>query len=534
MDTSKFKSIFVQEANEHLSGIEKRLLEIDGGGRDPAIVDALFRHYHSLKGMGATMGYAVIQRLAHAQEDLLEPLREEGRTPAGPLVDRLFRALDVMKDMVRRVEEERPLPPGTEIEPLLRALAGGEEPAPAGPQGDGRGAQVALSRTMKVDVSVFDELLEATGELYTFLAPLKAMAQESGSLWTRELLHRLGKVADRLHESILEARMLPVGDLADKLPRVARDAAAGTGKDVAVEIRGGHIKMDRAVLAEIADPLVHITRNAVRHGIEPPQARRAAGKSPRGVVTVRAFRKKDRVVVEVSDDGAGIDVEKVRERAVALGMDAGRVRAMDRREALRLICLPALSLADEVDEVSGRGVGMDVVKRTVEAVGGSLDIESVPGRGSRFTLELPRATTITRTLLVHIGGEPFLVPISRIEKVVELDVARAGGGAIEYDGGAVEIVDGARLFGLPARGEAASRAALVLLADCGPEGTKPLAVAVDDFGAETNALIKPLKPPLTGLRAISGVTVLGDGRPAYLVDVAALGTLAGGAEGPAQ
>jgi len=401
-----------------------------------------------------------------------------------------------------------------------KAAAVAPEPA-AEPNVTSEGSELKLSRVMKVDSAVFDGLLANLGDLFMALSSLKKISNEAHSIDLKDSVHMLGKSINTLHSNILGARMLPVEDLTAALPRVVRDLARKSGKEVELKTKGTEISLDRAILEGLGSPLVHIIRNAVDHGIEGPAERAANGKKRTGEITIRAFDRKDRAVIEVSDDGRGIDAEKIRGRAISHGMDEGKVRAMSDKQALMLVCLPGVSSADVVTDTSGRGVGMDVVKGAIEGLGGSLELESSPGKGTRITMELPRTTSIIKTLLISIRGEQFLLPLSRIERVIEVEGFQLYGSTYDMSGTEVPIVPLAPLMSMS---EGPERAVYTLIiVDSGaetPEGDKDLiALKVDNFGAEMNAYVKPLLPPISRLWGISGIAVMGDGRPVFLLDL---------------
>lgn len=525
MDTSKYKALYLQETNSHLSGIEAGLLELEKGSVSE--VDNLFRHYHSIKGMSASMGYEPLKVLAHEEEGLLEKIRSKSLEPTPEIIGTLFECLDALKRLVAKVEADEPL--DIDISAFLtrlKSLSEGKpspapepvsEPAAAVQSAPAAGAELKISNVMKVEGRVFDELLTTVGDLFMALSSFKELSQHSRSIELKDGVHLLGKSINTLHQNILSARMLPIRDLTETLPRIVRDIANRAGKDVALKIEGAEISLDRAILEDLGSPLVHIIRNAVDHGIEPPNEREPEGKPRSGTITLSAHARKDRAVIEVSDDGRGIDSEKIRMKAVEKGADPRKVAAMTRKEALLLVCLPGLTSAEAVTETSGRGVGMDIVKAVVEGLGGALEIESELGKGTTIRMELPRTTSIIKTLLVSAGSEQFLFPITKIEKVIE----RGGEtpSTIEYAGHEVPVVDLASIIGLP--GSGAGPSSTIVIVEKEQEGAERgfIGLRVDDFGVELDAYIKPLLPPMSRLWGVAGITIMGDGRPVFLLDI---------------
>ncbi len=522
MDTSKYKALYLQEADEHLSGIEKGLLGLEKGEDNPSPVENLFRHYHSIKGMSASMGYENISRLSHAQEDLLDRVRSKRLKLSSAMLTALFKCTDALKELIKRVEEDKPLT--YDVDPLIGEIKGlieGRAPAPQNVPAPA--AELKLSQTMKVDVKIFDGLLATAGDLFMTLSSFKTLTQGNRSIAVKDSLHTLGRSINALYDNIISARMLPIKDLTEGLPRVVRDISSDTGKTVDLKVEGAEISVDRAILENLASPLVHMIRNAVDHGIEPPGKRAEANKPSVGTITINAYIKKNRVIIEVSDDGGGIDREKVIARAIGMGVPAERIRAMSDEDVLMLVCTPGLSVKEEVTEISGRGVGMDVVKSAVEAFGGGLRIESEKGLGTKVIMELPRTSSIVKALLVTAGNELFLLPASRIEQVLEAKNAELAGGTFKYGGRDIPLISLDKALGI--KENSAKDVYTIVIVEDGVKAESAVniensaAIKVDDFKDEIDAYIKPLLPPISKLWGVSGITVMADGRPVFLLDV---------------
>ena len=528
MDVSKYKSLYLQETGEHLSGIESGLLSLEKNPGDSSVLGNLFRHYHSIKGMSASMGYEPMMQLAHAQEDLLDKLRSGALANSEAITTILLKCLDAMKELAERVKADEPLDGDiTALLDSLKQAAGGQAARTAPPAGAPAAAPASgeqglkLSSVMKVEGSLFDDLLATVGDLFMTLSSFKTLTHGSRSVEFKNGVHQLGKTVNSLHDTIIFARMLPLEDLAAGLPRLVRDLAKETGKEVSLTTEGMDISLDRTILEGLGSPLVHIIRNAVDHGIERAEERKKAGKPLPAAISIKAVTKKDRVVIEISDDGRGIDRERLKARALTRGISAAKIEKMPDRELFKLICLPGLSTAETVTSISGRGVGMDVVKDAVESFGGSLEIESKQYLGTKIIMELPRTSSITKALLVETGGEQFLVPISRIEKVIELSASELEGGYYSFAGFEIPVVSLAAALGI--QSEPGHFRTLIVLDAKGTlerPGEKKLAgLIVDNFGEEIDAYVKPLLPPISKLREATGITVLGDGRPVFLLDV---------------
>jgi two-component system chemotaxis sensor kinase CheA len=485
------------------------LVEVQIGGPVPAV-----RAFLVVKKLSAL---GTVARTTPTVEDL-----KAGRIPekrltvfiesAEPL-DRLERALSQISDLAAV---------------SLREAGEPAEPAgAAGPAGGGAreaGAPADPARTVRVRTEILDGFVDAVGELLLATARIRELGRALPAVHRPALdegVDRLHAIVKDLHGKVMAVRMTPLAVVVERLPRAARDLARRLGRQVEVELRGAEIELDRAILEELSDPLLHVLRNAVDHGIEAPHLRLLAGKPATGHVTVTARRERDRVILEIADDGKGMDPARLRETAVTRGqLSASEAAGLTDREALLLACLPGLSTAEEVTDVSGRGVGLDAVKRTVEAVGGALEIDSAPGQGTRLVLRLPLTVAVQPVLLVGVGDEVLGLPIAKVHGAAHvsfsgLDRSR-GGPLLSYDGELVPVHDLAPLLGFRATGRD-DRA--VVVAE-GADGR--IGLCVDALLGQQEAVLKPLGEVLGAVGGLSAVTVLGNGRPVFILDVARL------------
>ncbi len=379
------------------------------------------------------------------------------------------------------------------------------------------------ARTVRVRTEILDGFLDAVGELILATARIREVGRavprdHRGAL--DEGVDRLHAIVKDLHDKVMAVRMTPLALLTERLPRAARDVARATGKQVEVDIQGAEIEIDRAILEELTDPLLHVLRNAVDHGLEPPHLRLLAGKPETGRVSLHARRERDRVILEVADDGRGMDPARLRAAAVARGvLSEGQAALLSDREALLLCCHPGVSTAEIVTEVSGRGVGMDAVRRAVETLGGTIELESAPGRGTRVTLRLPLTVAVQPVLLVRVGEEVLGLPIAKVHgaaqvRLSQLDHSR-GEPVLAHGGALVPVHELTRLLGFPEGPEGRERAVVVTE---GGEGGR-IGLAVDALLGQHEAVLKPLGSPLDQVPGLSAVTVLGDGRPVFILDV---------------
>jgi two-component system, chemotaxis family, sensor kinase CheA len=405
----------------------------------------------------------------------------------------------------------------------VREAAERAAPAPAGAAAKEPAAEPA--RTVRVKTQQLDDFLDLVGELILATARLRELGRalpDGHRPPVVEGVDRLHAIVKDLHDKVMTVRMTPLAVATEPLPRAARDVAKKLGKQVEVEIHGAEIELDRAILEELGDPLQHVLRNAIDHGIEAPHLRLLAGKPATGKLRIQGRRERDRVIVELSDDGKGMDPAKLKASAVARGALSGaQAAALGDREALLLACLPGVSTAEVVTDVSGRGVGLDAVKRTIESLGGALEIESTPGRGSRFTFRLPLTVAVQPVLLVRVGDEVLALPIAKVHGAVQipldsLDRSR-GTPVLPYDGELVPVHALHRLLGLP--GAAPKREAAIVVTE---SADARMGLAVDALLGQQEAVLKPLSAPLDAVPGLSAVTVLGNGRPVFILDVARL------------
>ena len=549
MDLSKYKELYLQESEAHLKSIEDDLLTLDEGGGDHPLINNLFRHYHSIKGMSAAMGFIPINKLAHLQEDLLGKYRSSESIPPGEVLSALLECLDVMKDLTKKVRDDEELtldiePYRVKIEEAVSGKGGGDEAKEAGESAATKAVRKApldrkssprleVSNVLKVEGRLFDDLLVTLGDMLMELSTLKSITDSINSIALRENVHAISKSMVDLHESILEARMIPIGDLMAGLPRIVRDLCKESGKEAHLRILGGTRSLDKSILEGVGDPLVHIIRNAVDHGIERGEERIKAGKKAEGSILINATDRGDMVSIEITDDGRGIDKERLKEKVLERGLKRDEeLRAMSESEILSLITIPGLSTAEEVTDVSGRGVGMDVAKEVIESLGGSIVIDSTLGKGTKIALSIPRSTSIIKGLVLGVSREHFLIPSEEILKVLEVPSEDTEDGILTYEETTVPIRNIKSIFKISEPTELdilhspllmkkkGDMTTVVLVEAGGSGGGRDLVgIEVDNFGTEIDAYIKPLTPPLKNLWGVNGISVMGDGRPVFLLNV---------------
>jgi two-component system chemotaxis sensor kinase CheA len=560
---------FIAESQEGLDRMERCLTELETRPGDTGLLGEIFRAVHTIKGTTGFLGFDRLEKLAHAGEHLLGALRDGRLAVTSELISGLLHLMDGLRGILMLIEEtggegtrssdedseliaelallngEMP-PPEVEPELLHTVIDTGEAAAvpvsaadaPKGSDGLARSAAGTNERnvagndkTLRIDVDVLNRMMNLVGELV--LTRNQMLQSDRSAANFPELARRLDSVTADLRETVMQARMQPVGNLFGKFPRMVRDLARTCGREVRVEFSGQETGLDKSLLEAIKDPLTHAVRNAVDHGIESPTDRVLAGKPAEGCLRLRAFHQSGSVVIEVADDGAGIPMERVLAKAVERNLVTPEQAAgMSEREALQLIFLPGFSTAAAVTTVSGRGVGMDVVRANVEKVGGSVEVESRRGEGTTLRLRVPLTLAIVPSLIVRSGGQCFALPQSALVELVDIP-KREFDRVVQQIGSAelfrlrehlLPMVWLDRLLGLEADRPEASQGHYLAVLEA--DGCR-YGLVVDDLMSPEEIVVKPLSPVLREIGMFSGATVLGNGTLALILDVGATAARAG-------
>ncbi|MFI5182854.1 MAG: chemotaxis protein CheA [Vicinamibacteria bacterium] len=540
-------NIYLEDARGHLEALDHCLLSLEREGLDPEVVSSVLGPLHTLKGNSGMIGFSSIKDYVHRLEDVFSHLVEGSAALDPSVFDRLFAGATALRDAVeqacREKAEVRDL--GSERAVLDTLLAQGGRSlsapvvtdgpvapvAPARSRGPERrtGAQYVAPRssTVRVDFAQLDHLLNLVGELIIHRTKLSQAGKElSEVLEDRGLgqglldaVQQVAGVSAQLQETVMDVRMLPIRHVFERFPRMVRDLARQQGKEIELILEGDNTRVDKAIIDEIGEPLVHLIRNSVDHGIESPDARVARGKTPTGTILLSATQESSHVVITIMDDGAGIDAAHVRRKAIERGLLKGDESLTD-REAVQLIFAQGFSTTDAITEVSGRGVGLDVVLKSIERLSGLVEVETVPGVGTKFIIQLPLTLAIITALLVEVGGRPFALPLGSIVESIKYrpeEVHRINGReTLRIRERIVPLARLGDLFNLPAAG----RGDYVVILG---RGDKRLGLVVDRLKGQQEVVIKGLDPAVLGEgSAVAGATIMGDGRVVLILDVAAL------------
>jgi two-component system chemotaxis sensor kinase CheA len=441
-------------------------------------------------------------------------MQEEGFDGAVRFVFRTTLSIDEVREALLAVGEI------AEVE--VRENRRAEAPVAAPVEAESTAGAASKVRNIRVDLRRLDALMNGVGELVIVRDRLRRLAG-GAEAELAEAVDQASRLVGELQDEIMRARMAPVGQVFDRFPRLVRDAARSLGKRVEFVMEGEGIELDRSMLDEIGDPLVHLLRNALDHGIESPEERRAAGKPETGTLLLSAARERSRIVIRVEEDGRGIQRDRVVRKAVSLGLvTEAEAAAMADEEVQRLVMRPGFSTAEKVTDVSGRGVGLDVVATRVRALGGMLEIDSEPGRGTIFTLQLPQTLAIVRALLVRQSGETYALPLTHVGETVHLlpeQIGTVKGRPVAFlRDEVIPLVALRSLLHTNGAGPEGGKRPAVLL----EVGEQRVGLEVDGLVGQQEIVVKSFDATSDTLRLFSGATILSDGRPALILDAGSL------------
>jgi len=539
-------SMFVTEALDHLGSIEASLLRLEDAPGDRRLIDEVFRPFHTIKGNAGVLGVASVQAVAHQVENLLDQCRAGKRVVGAAEIDVVLKAVDVLTGMLNdisamlagqqtRSREADRVALLTQIGAVLDG--GGTEPLLHDAGASGAPAELAgatssesagdTQASVKVDTRKLDGLVDTVGELVILQALIAEdiLQTRAGDERLGRNLAQLRRITSELQRGATSMRMVPIRQTFRKMARLVRDVSRKAGKNVELTLVGEDTELDRKVVEDIGDPLMHMVRNSVDHGIESPAARAAAGKPEDGTLTLRAFHQAGSIVIEVADDGAGLDTERIRRKAIERGLIAADVEMSD-ADVRALIFAPGFSTAEQITEISGRGVGMDVVRRNIEALRGRIDIESTPGRGTTFSIRLPLTLAILDGMLVTSGGERFVIPTYAIceslrPKPEQVRTMQGVPRLIQVRDALLPLLWLSDLLTLPGPRVDPSEGAVVVIED----NRQRIGIVVERLVGKQEVVVKSLGADFTNVDGIAGGAILGDGRIGLIVDAHGVGRL---------
>jgi two-component system, chemotaxis family, sensor kinase CheA len=569
---------FLIESRDNLAQLDRDFVELEQNPRDKALLSRIFRCIHTIKGTSGFLNLPALEKLTHIGETQLSRLRDGEVLLDSQATSALLAMVDAVRRVLASLERDRsegnedfsaiiaelarigqagaaPVPapsaaparsaapapapapsaaparsaaPAPVSAPPVVALAAAPASVPDGAPEQARGSVADTS--VRVDVAQLDRVMNLVGELVLARNQILQYGATSKDAGFISVSQRLNLLTTELQAGVMKTRMQPIGNVWNRFPRVVRDLSNVCKKAVQLELEGSSTELDRSIIEAIKDPLVHAVRNAIDHGIESAERRRLAGKPATGRLRLRAYHEGGQVNIEVSDDGGGIDPEKVRARAVERRLVSNeRALRMNERELLQLIFLPGFSTAESVTHVSGRGVGMDVVKTNIEKTGGSVDVSSRVGVGTTLKIKIPLTLAIIPALVVKSGGERFAIPQVNLLELVRLEGAQARGiemlhGTPLYRlrGNLLPLVFLNEALDLPRNADCDVVNIVVLHAD-----DRQFGLVVDGINDTEEIVVKPLGKELKGLAVFAGATIMGDGQVALILDVLGVAQRAG-------
>ena len=514
-ENSKYREMFVQEALEHVENLNQHLLKYEEEPNVKEHVDILFRSAHTLKGMAATMGYDQIREICKAIEEIFDKFRKGDTTITEELGNVMFLGVDHLRQLVS--DETKKI----DLNEFLNYMKNPTELKINNSEADPVSPQQVNSPTVRVKMQDLDSLVNLVGEMMISKMRLDQIIQTCNSDEGKEVLMNFGRLITDIQYQTMKIRLVPIDHVFNRFSRMVRDVSISLGKEVKLEVEGSNIELDRTVLDAITDPLLHMLRNAVDHGLETPSERKEKGKSETGTIYLKANRIGDRVEIQVVDDGRGIDLDaikaKVLEKKIATRDELDH---MSDEEIVELIGTPGLSTAKMVTDISGRGVGMDVVMTRVKNVGGHVKIFTEKGKGTNITLTIPMSLAIIGGLLVNISNQKYILPLSSISTTITVDSKDVkhvhGKEMITLRGKVVPIIRASVALGLDSISDAmVSTPVNIVVVD---KDGKSYGLIVDSLEKEQEVVIKRLDGMTNSLATFSDATILPDGKVALILE----------------
>jgi two-component system, chemotaxis family, sensor kinase CheA len=552
----EYREIFLAEALENYTEINRLLTVLEKNVGDNRAIQSLFRITHTLKGNAAGMGFEKIGELAHVMEDFFSEVREGRIHLRSDIFSSVFKAADVLGELIDAIKNPKDvkyrgiktklevfiknakqdfLQPvkiqessNSEASASLQTEVAKEEDEEEDLKSEVESNHVSFSDLVQVPVKKLDNLLNLVGEL---IIERDRIVADNSLTHSANEFSRLNRISSDLQYSVMDVRLVQVGFLFNKFHRIVRDASLKEEKKVALKLEGTETEIDRNILQVISDSLIHLIRNSVGHGIEKPEVRKQNGKSEEGTVTLSASSESDTVTIEIKDNGSGIDPKRIKQKAIEKGLiTAQEANQMSDRDLIMLIFEPGFSTMDKVTAISGRGVGMDVVKKALDSIGGTIQVESIIGEGSIFTLGLPSSMAVKSTLLFDLDDQTYAMPLSYTESVISVyksDIHKAANGLITVHlDNTIHVILLSDLFAQScgkSRSKYASfdrmhpehRVEIVVVSFAG----KRIGFIVDKLLQQKEIVEKPLSKPFDSIVFLSGVTILGNGKVCLALNI---------------
>jgi len=530
IDLTMFLDDYLNDTKEGFQEINSALLTLEKDNSQTERLDTIFRHVHTLKSSSTMLEFTDIAKLAHICEDLLDRLRKNKLPVTQETIDVLFEVTDMLETMVKEPNGEWGLQIA-EFEKKLAKLGLQNQKKESGisiPQSEleesALRTQHSAIETVRVHETLLDSLFNLVGELIITKNRIDTIVAGTANKELKAALAAMEHIISELQEDVSAARLVPVGEIFQKFPRMVRDMAKEKGKEIELVLEGGEIELDKAVLDTIGEPLIHLIRNAVDHGIEPADVRQKQNKKRSGTVKIAAKRAENHILIDVEEDGGGIDITRMKEVAVKKGfVKQEAVGSLADKDVLNLLFKPGFSSAEEVTDVSGRGVGLDVVKTSVSEMGGTVEVATQKGKGTRFTLQLPLTTAIIQTLMVGVGKHIFAIPSDIVLETLEVkpeDIKEIENEQVlVLRNEVIPFVTLQDVLNIPHQEDKNQKDLIAVIIY---RGDTFIGLGVDTLVDQTENIIKPFDPIAQQFKGFSGGTIMGDGSVALLLDIPSL------------
>ena len=544
----EIRQMFIEEANQIIDDAEDAFIRLDRGDQSSELIEKIFRLAHNFKGSAKAVGLDDLARLSHIMEDVITLVKTGARPADSELCSVLLKGLDGLKESLKILGRDPAAPTDTRVtQNLIEAfLVGGsqvgsapavtspnatpvangasEKPVRSAPQNSNPVTPAEKEReSIRVSIQKLDTLLNLVGEMVVHQSIITGhrIQGTTGSDHAVQTLSYVEKIVYEIQNLSLILRMVPIKPLFQKMSRVVRDCSVSLGKEVVFEVEGEHVELDKIVMERITDPLTHLIRNAVDHGLESTPDRMLSGKSEAGQIRLSAHQREDQILITVKDDGKGLDAEKLRKKAIEKGIISPEDHLTE-QECYALIFRSGFSTKEQVTDISGRGVGMDSVQKAVEELKGRIGIETTLGKGTTFSVSLPLSLSIIPGMVVSIEEKKYVVPVSHLVEIIEygklnMKESGPGGHMIDLRGEVIPVIDLARMLHGRQRGastENSKKPGLVVMS-----AGKKLSFQVDAILGQQQIVIKKLGDEILGIPGIIGGTVLSNGEPSLILEL---------------
>ncbi|MBD2203060.1 chemotaxis protein CheA [Calothrix sp. FACHB-1219] len=531
---------FLVDSYENLDRLERDIIQLEKDGGNGEELVRIYRSLHTIKGNCGFLPFPKLEALAHSAESLLSSLRDRNLAITPQIISTLLQTIDSIREMLSviaatRQESDRDYTALTQTLTALQQPQADTVTSPSAPIGESVesfDSDIASESHIRVHVGLLDRVMNLVGELVLARNQVIGLSAKLKDNSLNTACQRLNLITGELQEQVMKTRLQPINSIWQKFPRLIRDLAIASGKQVEVEMLGVDTEIDKSMIAAIKDPLTHLIRNCIDHGIESPAERTAQGKPSLAKISLRAFHESGKVNIEISDDGRGINLERLKQRAQQLGLiTANQAQTMSDSQAIDLIFLPGFSTSEQVTSLSGRGVGMDVVKTNIEKINGIIEIESQSGKGTKFKIQMPLTLTIIPALIVTSSGERYAIPQVNLQELIRLQVESATQQIeIIYDvpvyrlrGDLIPLVYLHQVLQNPENHTYLETLSIVIL----QVDNYRFGLVVDTIEDILDIVVKPLGQQLNMICLFAGATILGDGKVGLIIDVVGLAKQAG-------